>query len=112
MNRTLRYGSTGIEVRLLQHALNFQMSPPLAPVPVDGVFGITTLARVQELQRRHQMKPNGVVGPATWCAVLQIYTISGRILILPSASAPRLPLPTPLASNGACSGNGPFNPPS
>lgn len=38
---------------------------------VDGVFGAETQAAVQEAQRNYNLEPDGVVGPATWAALLQ-----------------------------------------
>jgi peptidoglycan hydrolase-like protein with peptidoglycan-binding domain len=49
----LRRGDTGPKVRELQRALN---------VPADGVFGRATARAVCRFQRRHDLRPTGVVG--------------------------------------------------
>lgn len=36
------------------------------PVPIDGRFGEVTKRAVIRFQRRHSLKPDGVVGPRTW----------------------------------------------
>ena len=65
MPRTLRMGSTGPDVAELQNGLNRLPTqlPALAP---DGIFGMRTHTRVQELQRTHQLTSDGIVGPMTW----------------------------------------------
>jgi len=57
---TLRRGDTGPAVRDLQAALG---------ITVDGAFGPATDTAVRAFQRRHQMLPDGVVGPQTWAAL-------------------------------------------
>ncbi|MBF2003512.1 MAG: peptidoglycan-binding protein [Synechococcales cyanobacterium M58_A2018_015] len=38
---------------------------------VDGVFGVETQAAVRAAQTSFNLEPDGVVGPATWSAILQ-----------------------------------------
>ncbi len=59
--RTLRRGDTGEDVRVLQAALG---------ITADGQFGPKTDDRVRAFQRRHELLPDGVVGPLTWAALL------------------------------------------
>lgn len=54
---TLRRGSGGPLVQLLQRSLRIE---------IDGVFGPATEAVVREFQRRHSLVPDGIVGPKTW----------------------------------------------
>jgi hypothetical protein len=64
-NPTLRFGSFGQPVQLLQNALNLGPSllPKLAP---DAQFGRKTQSRVQEFQGQKNLTRDGVVGPVTW----------------------------------------------
>jgi peptidoglycan hydrolase-like protein with peptidoglycan-binding domain len=39
--------------------------------PVDGVFGEATQAAVKAAQQKFNIEPDGVVGPATWRAMLR-----------------------------------------
>lgn len=62
---TLRIGSFGEAVQLLQNALNLGPSklPKLVP---DSQFGPKTHNRVTEFQGQSQIQRDGVVGPVTW----------------------------------------------
>ena len=62
---TVRFGSTGEVVRLLQNAVNLAPSvfPKLVP---DGIFGIKTDGKVREFQGRKNLAKDGIVGPLTW----------------------------------------------
>jgi N-acetylmuramoyl-L-alanine amidase len=63
---TLRVGMNGSAVRLLQERLRaLGLS-----VTVDGVFGEQTLQAVMAAQQQLKLNPDGVVGPATWQALL------------------------------------------
>ena len=64
----LRRGARGPAVRDLQQRLNVRLAgvPGYRPLVVDGIFGPRTQAAVQGFQRRHGLRPDGVVGPATW----------------------------------------------
>lgn len=52
-----KYGSTGAEVRAIQHALG---------LVIDGYFGAKTKAAAVDFQRINRLKPDGIVGPHTW----------------------------------------------
>lgn len=60
---TLRYGSRGNAVVLLQLAL--QRSGYLKPDP-DGIFGNMTLNAVRRFQSAFGLSPDGTAGPRTW----------------------------------------------
>lgn len=60
---TLRLGSTGPNVKLIQSLL---ARIGYDPGPVDEVFGQHTLAAVVAFQRDNGLVPDGIVGPATW----------------------------------------------
>lgn len=55
--QTLRLGSRGNDVKILQRALNLYD---------DGIFGNLTLERVREFQKENGLNPDGVVGDKTW----------------------------------------------
>jgi len=73
----LRRGSTGPNVVVLQTALNriaqnYPAIPKLATV--DGIFGSRTEATVRAFQQIFGLTSDGIVGPATWYAVVRLYT--------------------------------------
>lgn len=59
---TIKKGSKGYDVWLLQHALN---------LAIDGIFGPLTDEAVREFQKENGLQVDGIVGPKTW-AVLGI----------------------------------------
>ena len=61
MSTLLRRGSTGAEVRALQHALNAR---PYIHLVEDGVFGPLTETAVRNFQRRVHLGEDGIVGPS------------------------------------------------
>ncbi|MCL2670493.1 MAG: LysM peptidoglycan-binding domain-containing protein [Clostridiales bacterium] len=65
---TLRMGSEGNNVRILQQNLNLIADRNMA-IPrlvVDGVFGPATQASVLAFQRYYGLTPDGIVGSLTW----------------------------------------------
>lgn len=68
---TLRRGSTGYYVRLLQQSLNEFLTDALA---IDGIFGPKTEAAVRELQRTYGLVVDGIVGPETWNAIFSMFS--------------------------------------
>ncbi|MFL5320280.1 MAG: glycoside hydrolase family 73 protein [Myxococcaceae bacterium] len=64
---TLRYGSKGPSVQLLQRELK---AAGFNPGPVDGDFGPHTRAAVIALQRARHLAVDGIVGPQTWRSLL------------------------------------------
>ena len=60
---TVRYGSRGNAVLLLQLALKRQGA---YKGELDGIFGTRTLNAVRRLQTASGLKPDGVAGPNTW----------------------------------------------
>lgn len=78
----LRRGSTGPNVVALQVALNrIAQSYPAIPkiATVDGIYGSRTEATVRAFQRIFNLSPDGIVGPATWYAVVRLYTAVTRL---------------------------------
>ena len=65
---TLRVGMRGPAVENLQERLR---ALGWLQGSVDGVFGSQTEASVKAAQRSFNLTPDGIVGPATWAALLQ-----------------------------------------
>lgn len=65
MKDTLREGSRGGDVRVLQTTLNALGDNLL----VDGIFGDATFNSVCDFQTVKGLEPDGVVGPKTWTAL-------------------------------------------
>lgn len=83
----LRRGSTGPNVVVLQVALNriAQSYPAIPKIPAaDGIFGPRTEATVRAFQRIFGLTPDGIVGPATWNAMVRLYTAVTRLAELRS----------------------------
>ena len=73
----LRRGSFGPNVVVIQVELNriSQNYPAIPKVPnVDGIFGSRTEASVRAFQEIFDLNPDGIVGPATWYALVRLYT--------------------------------------
>ena len=72
----LRRGTTGPSVVVIQTELNrISQSYPAIPKinPVDGIFGVQTEAAVRRFQEIFNLTPDGIVGRATWYALVRIY---------------------------------------
>ncbi len=73
----LRRGSVGPNVVVIQTELN-RISQNYPAVPkvsaVDGIFGAATENSVTAFQEIFNLNPDGVVGPATWYALVRLYT--------------------------------------
>ncbi len=65
---TLRAGADGDAVVRAQELLNGAG----AHLPVGGFFGAETGHALATFQARHHLAPNGVLGPATWRALLRV----------------------------------------
>ena len=83
----LRRGSTGPNVVVVQTELN-RISQSYPAIPklsnVDGIFGSRTEAAVRKFQEIFNLQPDGVVGPATWYALVRIYVAVNRLAELRS----------------------------
>ena len=72
----LRRGTSGPGVVTIQTSLNriSQSYPAIPKIPaVDGIFGARTEAAVRKFQEVFNLDPDGIVGPATWYALVRIY---------------------------------------
>ena len=73
----IRVGSSGPNVVVIQVALNriAQSYPAIPKIPaVDGIFGPRTEASIQAFQQVFGLTADGIVGPATWYALVRLYT--------------------------------------
>lgn len=61
--RTIKFGSTGADVRYLQTKLG------VATGGADGIFGPKTRRAVIAFQKSHGLVADGIVGPKTWAAI-------------------------------------------
>jgi len=66
---TLRYGSKGKCVELLQTYLNATLSPAGITINVDGIFGSKTLEAVKFFQKSRGLSVDGIVGANTWSSL-------------------------------------------
>ena len=83
----LRRGTTGPSVVTVQVSLNriSQSYPAIPKIPtVDGIFGVRTENAVRKFQEIFNLTPDGVVGPATWYAIVRIYIAVTRLAELRS----------------------------
>ena len=78
----LRRGSSGPYVVIIQVALN-RISQNYPAIPklsaVDGIYGSKTEQAVKKFQQIFGLQPDGVVGKATWYALVRIYTAVTRL---------------------------------
>lgn len=78
----LRVGSTGPNVVIVQTELNriSQSYPAIPKIPVvDGIYGRQTESAVRKFQEVFNLTPDGIVGKATWYALVRLYTAVTRL---------------------------------
>lgn len=78
----LRRGTTGPSVVTVQVMLNriSQNYPAIPKIPqVDGIFGAQTEASVRRFQEIFNLTVDGIVGRATWYAMVRLYTAVTRL---------------------------------
>ena len=79
---TLRLGSAGNEVQLLQRRLNrISTNYPAIPkiYPTDGIFAASTEEAVKAFQEVFNLTPDGIVGNATWYSIQRVYAAVKRL---------------------------------
>ena len=72
----LRIGSSGPNVVVIQTALNriAQNYPAIPKIAnIDGIFGPRTESTVRSFQQIFGLPPDGIVGSATWYAIVRLY---------------------------------------
>lgn len=73
----IRRGNIGPYVVVIQTELNrISQNYPAIPkiYPIDGIFGEQTEASVRRFQQIFNLAPDGIVGSATWYALVRLYT--------------------------------------
>lgn len=82
----LRRGDRGQYVEQVQASLNriARNYPAIPRVTPDGIFGEDTEEAVRTFQRIFNLMPDGVVGNATWYALVRIYVAVTRLAELRS----------------------------
>lgn len=72
----VRRGDIGVNVSFLQVALNriSQNYPAIPKITVDAIFGEATEAAVRAFQSIFSLSVDGIVGRATWYAIVMLYT--------------------------------------
>ena len=83
----LRRGTSGPSVVTVQVMLNriSQSYPAIPKIPgVDGIFGIRTENAVKKFQEIFNLTPDGIVGRATWYAMVRLYVAVTRLAELRS----------------------------
>ena len=83
----IRRGTTGPSVVTIQTELNriSQSYPAIPKIPsVDGIFGAQTEAAVRKFQEIANLSIDGVVGRATWYALVRYYVAVTRLAELRS----------------------------
>ncbi len=78
----LRRGSTGANVVVIQTELNrISQNYPAIPklASVDGIFGSRTEACVRAFQEIFDLTADGIVGKATWYALVRLYVAVNRL---------------------------------
>ncbi|HLO04038.1 MAG TPA: spore cortex-lytic enzyme [Symbiobacteriaceae bacterium] len=106
---TLRYGSTGADVKVAQTKLKdwgYYWGQ------IDGVYGWRTLQALYTFQNKNGLMVDGIVGPRTWAALGE----SGAPLAggttaakAPAPTQPAAPAPAPAAPAPAAGGGAPAN---
>ena len=66
---TLKYGSRGKCVELLQTYLSSVLSPVGIKLTVDGIYGSKTLEAVKFFQKSRGLTVDGIVGSQTWSSL-------------------------------------------
>ena len=71
----IRQGNRGTNVLQLQFLLNYiaQFYPSISAPVQDSVFGASTTDAVKTFQRLFNLTADGIVGPATWNKLYQVY---------------------------------------
>lgn len=72
---SLKQGSTGNPVKLMQYYLRFIdfFNNRLNQIDIDGIFGSRTRNAVIDFQRRYSLAQDGIIGRDTWNKIIDVY---------------------------------------
>lgn len=79
--QTLKPGSKGPPVKLLQRLLNLKQGNKI--LDEDGAFGPKTTGEVKSFQARNWLKPDGIIGAQSWGALGLRIDINHRVRLFP-----------------------------
>ena len=80
MQRTLKEGTSGEDVRTLQRLLNFHLTGnDFSPLNPDGSFGHKTGLAVVKLQKIARLFPDGIAGQKTRAALVNVLAIAAQV---------------------------------
>ena len=93
-NAVIRLGSSGELVTQLQYMLNYiaQFYQEIPELVQDGAFGVSTQNAVTAFQNRFGLAPDGIVGPATWAQLYEVYNAVKNAVPIPPAPSPAGPV--------------------
>lgn len=99
----LREGDSGIGVANLQYYINFLSAyyDTIPALAIDGVFGPSTTAAVQAVQRTFGLPSDGIVGESTWAALYNAYLGIVRTIPLSYTEGVTVPFPGTVLRIGA-----------
>lgn len=71
----IRRGDRGSLVSLAQYFLRVIANyyNAVRPISIDGIFGANTEAAVKDFQRRFNLTADGIIGPATWNSLYNVF---------------------------------------
>lgn len=72
---TLKVGSQGSNVRLMQQYLNVISNsyPSIPKIAADGIYGPATRNAVMAFQKQFGLSQDGIIGPVTWNKIVEVY---------------------------------------
>lgn len=89
MDRLIKQGAKGADVRAVQDVLNFHIRR-LTPLRVDGDFGPLTHTRVVEFQKSNQLKTDGIIGPKTMGKLFEEEQFPITLVLEPRQTTPTI----------------------
>jgi len=75
--RTLHVGLHGRDVFAIQHALKYHTNPQIRHQKPNGYYRLATRDQIKEVQRRHNLHVDGILGEHTWAAMQNLMARDG-----------------------------------